>query len=141
MVQGLIIKQDGFLQIINYEKLKNFKDFIIDFKDYDLLEIHELGKNEEYRIYGKTLGYNFNKFEFQSCNPIGDVVVVKTNMFGKVKDLDIQEFLDYYQEEDDLDDYLIEDEMFSQDEEYEYNDFCIEDEDLKSYMEYKNEHD
>lgn len=151
MTIGLIIKQDAFTNLVKYKQLKDFGNFIIDFDTYKIFEIHEKN-NFEYRLYGKMIGNNFNKFEFQSCNPYGDIVVIKVSLLGQLMDLDLQEFLNYYQEEEDLDNTILNDELQTRDDEYEINDFCVEDkeengymngitfDDIQSYYDYKNNH-
>ena len=129
MVLGLIIKESGIIKEVEYKIIEDFKKYIKNFSVYKKLEIHELDNKNEYIIYGKTLGSNFNIFDLYSVNPTGDIVVIKTTFLGRPLKLTMNEFLKYYKDYEDLDDTLSDEEYLLKvkNEEYELNDFVVAD--------------
>lgn len=146
---GLIIREDGRFDIKNFDNFDDFNDLIINFEDYKLLEIHKLENNNEFHIYATTIGTNFNNFDLLSANAIGDILILKLNIrLNHFINIDMEEFLEYYNDGTNLDDYLIEDELEIT-EDYDFEDgFLVREEDgylfdvddLDSYIEYFNQH-
>ena len=103
-------------------------------REYRLLERYEYDNLWLY-VYGMlNLAYPFNQYNFQLFNMTGDVFALLVNETGDFVDLTIRDFVSFYEEVDDLDDYLIEDEMeeYSEIDEYTYDDgFLVRDSDTE----------
>ena len=133
MVKALRINKDGSKDNIEYtdaDIINKFNNFIIEkgIGDIACFDMIDLQDGLKYMFMGWELGYNnFNRFEFDKCNPFGDVIIIAM-VDDEVVDVD-REFLDNYLSVTiNLDDYLIEDELnIESDDTYEYNSWLEDD--------------
>ncbi len=99
-------------------------------EEYRLLERYEIYDDVWLYIYGMLdLSHPFNRYEFQQFNMTGDVFALLVNTEGDFINLSEVVFSDFYNEEIDLDDTIIEDELpyTSEDDTYDYSDSFIVD--------------
>lgn len=89
--------------------------------DYVVLECYDLhddgnnGNTVKLNIIGQLSDYfNFNRYEFQSCYPRGTVFVVLYNpAIEDYSNISISDFVDFYEEIEDMDTTLIQDELLN----------------------------
>ena len=140
-MKTLKISIDGLFHILDLIEEEDLHDQY-DFQGSRCLEIHELKCGDEICIYGKDFGSDFNKYDLQSTVARGSIFITKTDMYGNLKDINETEFLNYYEDSEELDDYIIEDELEISENEYDYSDgFLIRDDDIESFGEYLREHE
>jgi hypothetical protein len=144
MVIGLIIKQNGENEILNFtlqDVTNGFNRFIENcgvgpIECFDMIE----EDNGFYLFYGWKCGYNnFNMFEFPRANVYGDAFVIFVNRNREAMDIDTDNFNNLFECED-LDDTLLEDEL-EEENEYNLEDSFIasddsEDSDYLDYVDY-----
>ena len=103
------------------------------YEEYRLLERHEIYGNNWLYIYGMLdLSHPFNRYEFQQFNMTGDVFALIVNTDGEFMDLTEVDFIAFYELQDNLDDFIMEDEMESTSDSYDYEDSFIVDDRLDS---------
>lgn len=125
----IIIYTDGSIENQEYTTHEDLL-YLIDYKEsYEVKEIVEIN-GKEYYVFASEEGLDFNSFETLSGNFRGDIIVYSNIGFDR------NEFLNYYCHTENLDDTIIEDEMFEQDEYY----LDVEPEDLNSFYENIIEH-
>ncbi len=136
----LRVNQNGDIDIINYlsgdfmiGRLEN-KTILKGVGEYVLVEEVDTEEQRRYIVYG-WLGFDvlrFNLFNFAFENPSGDAMVVCIEN-GVLVDVDREEFINMYQSEDNLEEYLIRDELEElfgdRDTGYEYDDFVVRSDD------------
>ncbi len=131
MPTGLIIHSATSITEIEYTSIHDFNKYT-DFKHHKVKEVYTFPNGDMYLLYMADIGsgFSFNTYEFQQYNPRGDVIVIKRNQYGLSRNLKRLEFFEFYEEVDDLDDYLLEDELedYKDDETSLSGDFIIEDE-------------
>jgi hypothetical protein len=144
MTQGLIIGVDGRIRQVQYRDLNHLFSQSTNPDFLNCLEEHEISENKVYLIYGNfNQSQDFNRFEFHSCNPMGEVVVITADTNSPVHyDTHFQEFMDYYCGDEELDTYLLEDELLhsgeitTSDDSYDYNDGFL----VRDYFDCDNPH-
>ena len=82
-------------------------------ESYDLHDDEDNGNIVSIKIIGQTSDYfNYNPYEFQYTNPRGHVYIVlfnpQTQEYG---DISISDFVEFYEETENMDTTLIEDEL------------------------------
>ena len=134
----LRVNQDGDVDILEYTAQQFLDDRLESFVlkkgggEYVIVEYVEI-ESKKWICYG-WLDFNvfdFNLFNFAYSNPIGDVMVICLGE-GLLMDTDREEFISLYQEEDNLEDFLIQDEtedFGDRDTGYDYGDWCVRSDD------------
>lgn len=135
MPVGLRINVDGSFDLFDYRP-EEIKD--------QLLELRTINKGRNWEVvekifledriflgYGYLDGEEFNKFEFNYCNPYGDVIVICVSNEYNFMDVDIDEFNKVFVSEDITGEEEDEDGYNPNGESYDYGDhFCVRDEEL-----------
>ena len=87
----------------DYTVLESY-DLFDDNNNADIVKLNVIGQTSDY--------FNFNPYEFQYCNPRGTVFIVlynpSTENYGNIS---ISDFVDFYEECEDMDTTLIQDEL------------------------------
>ena len=119
MVRCVRINTDATMTEVELEEVK----FV---GEYELIEKHETLYFDIF-IYGsKEYEYPFNMYEFALTTPRGAAYVVCRDNAENYVDISIEEFKDFYEECEDLDDTLLNDELdYKEDTEYDYTDGFI----------------
>jgi hypothetical protein len=141
MPRALYIDMIGRMKTFYFYDLNMLNQKIPLFNEkYTCVEIHELD-NTHYEIYTITDGTRFSRFELDSVNAAGPIVVLEwLNNINEYNNINKQKFLDYYLTRENLDDTIIEDELEEPDE-YDFNDpFLVRGEDMLSFIEYLSNH-
>ncbi len=136
----LMISVDGLFHRLDLDYEEDLHDQFL-FQGSRCLEIHEMKCGDEVCIYGKDFGYDFNQYNLQTVVARGSIFITKTDMYGNLKDINETEFLNFYEDDVELNDYIIEDETERSDDDYDYSTgFLVRDVDMESYGEYQREH-
>ena len=134
MVVGLRIDVNGVFRQFTYtwEDLLNrrlkYKAVNSGEGNFKLLEYFN-SQNKMYLLYGWEEGTNFNAFDLDSCNAVGDIICHCVDSVGGVSGMPVDvilEDLERYYTPDTLEDYLLEDELEELGD-YDYSDSFIED--------------
>jgi hypothetical protein len=86
-----------------------------DVDNYSCIEVVEVNCGI-LKIYGSFCSdYPYNHYDIQSVNTRGDVFILYCNDDGCYENITVKEFREMYESFEELDDYLIEDELSSSD--------------------------
>lgn len=123
MYNGIRISVNGEFNYFMYGDFQRLSRYVnnVGGGRFKLLEDFEVNE-KEYLVYGYDRGDNFNQFDLFHTTARGDIIIV-ANQCNAVK----QEILDYYEDEEDLDDTLIADELNLSVGSYDWEDSFIED--------------
>lgn len=130
MFIGLKINTFGEMEEIHFNTIYElFSNTITPIDMVELLETHEITENFNYWVYSsKNFLYEPNVFNIHSTDVFGDILVIAMDNEDKYLNINIDEFLDYYCNYEDLDDMIIEDETNIDDsDEYDFGSFIIDD--------------
>lgn len=122
MIRGLKINCDGSLDFFLFNSIHMFLE-VNDEREVELLE-EFYNEDVVYEIYGSRCGSCYNQFELLSCNPMDELYVVQRYMYDRnnYQNIDSQHFLQVYNQSDDLDEYLLTDELDYERGDYDYED-------------------
>ena len=137
----LRVNQNGEIDVVSYlsgefmiGRLEN-KTILKGIGEYVLVEQVEAEEEDRRYLVYVWLGFDvlrFNLFNFAYENPSGDAMVVCIEN-GELVDVDREEFINIYQSDDELEEYLIRDEMEElfgdRDTGYDYGDFVVRSDD------------
>ena len=134
----LRVNVDGSIDTLDYD-MEDFlqcrlKNLVINEGGGEFLLLEHIDKDDRRWIcYGYELcefvnNVGFNRFEFPYSNPIGDVIIVLMED-GTLVDAIYEEFISLYASEDNLEEYLIQDELTTPEDSYEYGSWCVRSDD------------
>ncbi len=102
--------------------------------DYNLIEQFTIN-NKTYLIYGWLNGRVFNRFDLDTCNPYGDMILMAIDNETRPTDVIQLEVLEHFVSIN-LDDTLIQDELDLEIGNYEYNTFVVDEDNNSDYLDY-----
>lgn len=135
MVVGLRINQDGTKETFNYtdEDAENCFDRFIDNRGVGNIDYFHIVVGEDeltYIFLGWEIGYsNFNQYEFHTNNVFGDALIIAMDINQEPMDIN-EDVIDGFFSTEDLDDFIIGDEIELGGNVYDFTDgFLVDDED------------
>ena len=117
MVIGLRILTTGEFQEFNYDDEQiRLEEHVTEKGEssFGKLESPKISGNI-YMVFGYTGGSNFNRFDLETVNATGDIIIINTNWLNQPQNIDSYDVIEYYLGES-LSDDLIEDELCWQEE-------------------------
>ncbi len=116
-MKAIKINQFGKMEEVTSEYISNvvnnasFNYVVLE--SYDLHDDEDNGNIVTIKIIGQTSDYfNYNPYEFQYTNPRGEVYVILFNpQTQDYSDITIYDFVEFYEETENMDTTLIEDEL------------------------------
>lgn len=122
--QVLILRQNGMTDFDLYDEMKEYVSENLAIS-VDRQEVN--GYDDViFEIWATMTGSDYNIRNFEYGNYMDDVYVFATDINGNSVNVDYRLFLSNYFSYENLDETMIEDECFTQDEDYDYDDSFID---------------